>query len=1037
MIQYREVEQQETARALARRLLDQLSSELLAARQPLATYRVQLHAGFDFAAAEAILPYLARLGVSDLYTSPLFTAAPGSTHGYDVVDHQQISPELGGEAGHERLVAALRANGLGHLLDIVPNHMGASSKNALWRDLLENGPSATSARFFDVDWHPVKEELTDKVLLPVLGDRYGAVLERGEIKLALREGAFEVAYWDNVLPINPRSYVQILSHRLAELEVKLGPGNALDELKSILTALENMPLRREQEPVRREERRREKEVVKRRLGALVGGSPEVSEFLEENVRLFNGEPGKPRSFDLLDRLLGAQAYRLAHWRVSSEEINYRRFFDINALAALRVEDPVVFEETHRLALRLVSEGKVSGLRIDHPDGLAYPTRYFSLLQETHVLNLARALAEKQLNLAPALAEKQDLDWQSLAPALHDELQLELRTRGQASPFFRPLYVVAEKILGRTEHLPAAWAVRGTTGYDFLNSLNGIFVETGNAAQLEKIYARFIGGNIDFDELCYQKKKLILYSAMASEMNLLARKLNRISEGNRWTRDFTLYALRAGLIELVACFPVYRTYLDEEGRVDERDRRYVLQAVAAARRRNPAENWSIYEFIADILLQKFAAYVQESERPVQLAFAIKLQQVLGPVMAKGVEDTAFYVYNRLVSLNEVGGEPQHFGTTVEAFHEQNAQRARHFPRSLLATSTHDTKRGEDARVRIDALSELPEEWRRTLPALARSTEALRREVDGRRAPDRNEELLLFQTLLGVWPNPTPGQGPLSLPADLSSLRERMQQYLTKATKEAKVNTSWLREDTGWEQAVTGFVGDLLALPARHAFWKSFLPLARRVAQIGMHNSISQLLLKLTAPGVPDLYQGAELWDLSLVDPDNRRPVDYGLRMRLLDELRTGLAMRTRKELVRELYEHWEDGHLKLYLTQTVLQLRRERPLLFGDGGYLPLVPEGPRARHLAAFARTGPDGALAITVAPRLLGGLLEGDESARVLPPSAFANTLVPVPGLQPGAVLRCALTGEGRTLRAHGQGAALAVDELFGSLPLALLVTA
>ena len=1016
-------------RSPARQLLDELAALLARERQPLATYRIQLHKDFPFAAAAALAPYLSQLGVTDLYTSPYLTAAPGSMHGYDVVDHQSLSLELGGETGHAGLCLALREAGLGQVLDIVPNHMGIASGNALWRDLLENGPSATSARFFDIEWHPVKEELEDKVLLPILGDRYGAVLERGEIKLALRDGSFELRYWDHVLPVNPRSYGQVLAHRLRELELRLGHGETLDELKSILTALENMPARREQDPARMEERRREKEVTKRRVFALCASSALVREFLEQNVRLFNGEPGKPRSFDLLDRLLAAQAYRLAHWRVSSEEINYRRFFDINSLAAIRVEDSVVFEETHRLPLRLVAEGKVNGLRVDHPDGLAYPTRYFRLLQDMNILSRARALAQGR-----------GLDWSSLEPQVREELRIELDRAGPASPFFRPLFVVAEKILGRTEQLPPSWAVRGTTGYDFLNALNGIFVDRDSAATMEKIYARFIGASIDFNELCYQKKKLILHTAMASEINLLARQLNRISEGNRWTRDFTLYALRAGLMELVASFPVYRTYIDEEGRVDERDRRYILQAVAAAKRRNPAENWSIYEFIADILLQKFGVHVDESERPAQLAFVVKLQQVLGPVMAKGVEDTAFYVYNRLVSLNEVGGEPQHFGTTVESFHEQNEKRARSWTSSLLATATHDTKRGEDLRTRIDALSELPDEWRRALLVMARRTEPLQREIDGRRAPDRNELILLFQTLLGAWPNPLPGGDPLALPADpnqLASLRERMQQYLTKASKEAKVNTSWLREDSDWEQAVTAFVEALFALPLRHAVWKCFLPLARRLSQIGMHNSLSQLLLKLTSPGVPDIYQGTELWDLSLVDPDNRRPVDFALRARLLDELQASLAVRPRGELARELFGSWEDGRIKLYLTQTVLLLRRERPALFASGGYLPLSAEGPRAKNLCAFARTGPGGGLAVTVVPRLLGKLLEGNERLRRLPKAAFAQTLLPVPGLSPGSRLRDVLTGEERALRPHGQGAALAADELFAALPVALLVPA
>ena len=598
------------AREQARRLLEETAVELAAARQPLATYRLQLHKDFGFEAAANVLRYLADLGVTDLYTSPILQAAPGSVHGYDVIDHGSINAELGGAEGYEKMAAAVRDAGLGHVLDIVPNHMGLGSGNALWLDLLENGPAARAAKFFDVEWHPVKEELAGKVLVPVLGDRYGAVLERGEIQLELHEGAFRIRYYDHVFPVNPRSYGQILSHRIDVLEKELGQSEFLDELKSIVFVLQKMPSRNEQDPARQEERRREKEVAKRRVATLCAGSSAVRRHLEENVRIFNGTAGKPRSFDLLDGLLDAQAYRLAHWRVSSEEINYRRFFDINSLAAIRMEDPEVFETAHRIPLRLLAEGKINGLRVDHPDGLAYPRRYFGLLQEAHILQRAKARAEQRR-----------ISWETLQEAVREELR-----ESEDPRLVRPLYVVAEKILGRTETLPGGWRVAGTTGYDFLNSLNGIFVARENAEKLDRIYARFIHGEIDFEELVYQKKKQVLYTAMASEMNLLARQLNRISEGNRWTRDFTLYALRSALIEVIACFPVYRSYIEDAEHVDDRDRNYILQAVACARRHNPAENASIYEFIADILLQKFAAYVAEAERPAQHAFALKLQQI---------------------------------------------------------------------------------------------------------------------------------------------------------------------------------------------------------------------------------------------------------------------------------------------------------------------------------------------------------------------------------------------------------------------------
>ena len=991
----------EMAREGARRLLGEVARELAAARQPLATYRVQLHQAFGFDAAAGIARYLSELGISDLYTSPILQAAPGSAHGYDVIDHGTINLELGGAEGFDRLSASLREAGLGLVLDIVPNHMGLGSGNALWLDLLENGPSSFSAKFFDVEWRPVKEELAGKVLLPVLGDRYGAVLERGEIVLELHDGAFRVRYFDHLFPVNPRSYGRILGHRIEALEEKLGRSEALDELKSILFVLEKMPSRNEQDPARREERRREKEVAKRRLATLCAGSLAVRRHLEENVRIFNGTPGKPRSFDLLDDLLDAQAWRLAHWRVSSEEINYRRFFDINSLAAIRMEDPEVFAHAHRVPLQLLAQGKIAGLRIDHPDGLAYPRRYFGLLQEAHVLQRARARAERE-----------GLRWEELEGPLLEEL------RASADPrLSRPLYVVAEKILGRTESLPEGWRVAGTTGYDFLNSLNGIFVERENAEKLEKIYARFIHGRIDFEELVYLKKKQVLYTAMASEMNLLARQLNRISEGNRWTRDFTLYALRSALIEVIACFPVYRSYIEEPGHVDEHDRLHILQAVACAKRQNPAENASIYDFIADILLQKFAAYVAEEERPAQHAFALKLQQIFGPVMAKGLEDTAFYVYNRLVSLNEVGGEPEHFGNTVESFHQAARVRAEEWPRSLLATATHDTKRGEDTRVRIDALSELPEEWRKTAIDFARRTEGLRREVDGRLAPDRNEQMLLLQTLLGAWP---------ARPEELPGLRDRLAEYMIKAAKEAKVNTSWIQEDQRWEDALRAYVEGLFALPPRHPLWKGLLPFAQRVAAIGMHHSLSQVLLKVASPGVPDFYQGTELWDLSLVDPDNRRPVDFSLRRRLLDGLRASSLARA--DLARELYGNWEDGRIKLFVTHAALQARKSMPAAFAGGGYVPLRAEGPHAENLCAFARTGPGGELAVAVAPRLVASLLDG---AR-LRSDKLEETFIAVPGIGAGNPLRDALTGEERAAGEHG----FRVDQLFSTLPLALLVS-
>ena len=616
----------------------------------------------------------------------------------------------------------------------------------------------------------------------------------------------------------------------------------------------------------------------------------------------------------------------------------------------------------------------------------------------------------------AAAERRGERWDEMEHAVRDELARDVRRRGQQSPLCKPVFVVAEKILGGNERLPETWAVRGTTGYDFLNQVNGLFVDPAAREMMNRIYTRYIGGPIDFEELVYQKKKLVLYTAMAAEMNLLARQLNRISEANRWTRDFTLYSLRTALIEVIACFPVYRTYIAEDGVVDERDRKYILQAVACAKRKNPVENESIYDFIADILLQKFAAYVAPEERPAQLAFVIKLQQMLGPVTAKGLEDTAFYVYNRLLSLNEVGGEPRHFGVTPEQFHAHNELRARSWPRTLLATATHDTKRGEDTRTRIDALSEMPRQWAASLASWTRRLDPLLRDVDGRKAPDRNELMLFFQTLIGVWPNQREMNGAHLAPEEMQQLSDRLQQYMVKAVKEAKVNTSWIQEDRRWEEAVTGFVRDVLQLPLKNGFWRSFLKFQRRCAEIGMHNSLAQVVLKIASPGVPDLYQGTELWDFSLVDPDNRRPVNFEVRKRALHEMTSDT--RPRAEVARDLYSRWEDGRIKLFLFQAALHARRNHADLFTAGAYQALQASGPRAEHVVAFART--IGARsAVAVVPRLVGGLLQG---AR-LPPEAFAETLLPLSGHYVDV-----FTGE------EHEGP-VRVDRLFSAIPVALLV--
>ena len=800
-------------------------------RIPLATYRLQLGSRLTFDDAAGLVPYLAVLGISDCYTSPFFETSSENSHGYDVSDHNRLREELGGEVAFVRFSDALGRHGLGLLIDLVPNHMGiARNRNRWWMDVLENGAGSRYAHAFDIDWKPAKPELAGKVLLPVLGDQYGIVLERGELRLELNDGVFAVRYYDTTLPIAPHSYSRILGHRIGELEARLGPSHpGLLELNALTTwfaALAPRPNRDREPPKGRPQ---DKTAGVERLAVLLRQSPEVKTFLDETIRRFNGTVDDPRSFDLLDELLSEQAYRVAFWRVAGEEINYRRFFDINELAAIRMEDPDVFAETHRLVFRLVGAGQVTGLRVDHPDGLYAPAEYFRSLQR----ECARA-----------------------APDVDGDF-----------------YIVAEKILSAGESLPQSWPIAGTTGYDFLNLLNGIFVDRSQARAIEHLYARLIKERPPFGEVVYECKRLVMQTAMSSELNMLAHRLNAISEKHRSSRDFTLGSLTHALTEIVANFPVYRTYVGEDQRaVSDRDREFIARAVAQAKRRTPLTSPSIFDWIQDILTLRFPPWAREAERRERLEFAMRFQQITSPVTAKGYEDTALYRFNRLVSLNEVGADPSRFGTPVAEFQTAMVERQRTYPHALSATSTHDTKRGEDVRARINVLSEIPDELRRRVSLWQKLNRSHRTTVDAQPTPGANTEYLIYQTLIGAWP--------IGL--------ERLCAYLLKAIHEAKSHTSWINPNTRYDDAITRFAEAILD-PARSSrFLEDFGPFQARVAHYGAFNSLAQTLVKITAPGVPDFYQGSELWDLNLVDPDNRRPVDWPLRQNMLEELTRALG-----------------------------------------------------------------------------------------------------------------------------------------------------
>jgi (1->4)-alpha-D-glucan 1-alpha-D-glucosylmutase len=1006
--------------------IDELADQIARERRiPRATYRLQLNGDFTFDDARALAPYLHDLGISDCYASPILKARPGSTHGYDVCDPSQINPALGGEAGFDAFTAALHERGMGLIVDVVPNHMGIGECNSWWMDVLENGPSSPYASYFDIDWHPVKHELENKVLLPILEDQYGDVLEQGKLKLAYDAGAFAIVYGPISLPVAPRTSIPILEAQLARLQAAAeSDDEAVVELQSILTALSYLPPRTEDEPARRAERLREKQVVKRRLAALTESSAAARAALDATIEQFNGRVGDPRSFDMLDALISAQPYRPAFWRVASEEINYRRFFDINELAAIRVELPEVFADTHQLILARLTAGQITGLRIDHPDGLWDPPGYFRRLQE-------RYLAET-IQARRAEAGEPPADPEALARAAARWLD-ERATNG---PGAWPLYVIAEKILSEREPLPRDWAVAGTTGYDFLSAVLGLFVDSANERAFDRLYRDFIAegrrpGQPGFAELVHAAKQETMRSALASEINALSNQIARITEKNRRYRDFTLRGITQALREVIAYLDVYRTYIAGPGPVSDRDRRYILEAVAEARRHNPNIPRPILQFLRDTLLLRNLDQFAPDDQPAVLSTVMKFQQLTGPVMAKSVEDTAFYNYNRLVALNDVGGNPSQFGGSVADFHQQNATRARDWPHAMLTLTTHDTKRSEDVRARIAVLSELPDDWAAALERWRALNVRHRTQVDGRPAPDGNDEYLLYQTLLGAWPFELLEPG--GEPAALAEFCERIVAYMQKATKEAKAHTSWISPDEEYDAAVAQFVRALLA-DGPNPFLDDMRALARRVAFFGHLNALAQLLLKLTAPGVPDIYQGNELWDFSLVDPDNRRPVDYARRRELLGGLRQASAGDGpgRVELARELLASYSDGRIKLYVTAQTLGLRRERPELFAQGAYQPLEAFGQHAAHVCAFARTHA-GASVVVAVPRLVAGLTGGAER-QPTGDATWRRGWLELPGARIGQRYRNRLTGELITVGSYDGEPGVALRAVFREFPVALL---
>lgn len=949
-------------------------------RVPVATYRIQFHRDFRFVDARDIVPYLHELGVSEIYASPRFRARRGSSHGYDVANPLRVNSELGTDEDFNDLCEKLQHYGMGLVLDIVPNHMAASHENPWWMDVLEHGPSSPFARYFDIDWHPATSKAAflqeNRVLVPMLGDLYGNVLENRELSLRLDEGGLYVRYWDHRFPLDPKSYAPVLEYCADRLAVTLGSTHpAVAEMRRLIQTVEEMPPRTVTEPGLIRERRERAVAVKQRLFRPYRDALEIRLAFDTALRDFSGTKGDQVGFGRLHAVLEDQAYRLAYWKIAFEEINYRRFFDINELVSLRMDEEDVFEARHQIILQLVKDGRISGLRVDHIDGLYDPATY-----------LAR-----------------------------------LRDALEAATPWRKLYLVVEKILGRNEPLPPDWQADGTTGYDFLNVLNDLFIDPEGLRRLEASYAGFTAETRPFAEICYARNKQVMWSLFTGEVNALGHHLGRLAAQDRQARDVPLSELMHALVEVTACLPVYRTYV-RGPEIAEHDRLYLERTIALARQRTSGADAGpqAFDFLRRVFLLEPQPYAV-GQKEECLRFVMRWQQFTGPVMAKGLEDTAFYVYNSLISRNEVGGDPlrDQPPLDLDGFHRFNQRRLEHWPHSMSATSTHDTKRSEDVRARINVLTELAAEWDQRLARWSEWNRAHKTAVDGAWAPAPGEEVLLYQSLLGVWPLD---------PDEMEGFSERFRGFVIKAVREAKTWSSWIAPDQPHEAALLRFVDGILGGSGDGPFLPDFLEFQERVAWHGALNSLSQTLIKITAPGVPDTYQGTEMWDFSLVDPDNRRPVDFRKRIAALEEIHRCASDPT--GLLADLVGCWKDGRIKLFLTDKVLDFRRERASLYLDGDYVPLAVEGPRQSNACAFARAG-DGAWALTAAPRWTTQLAPAGQAP--LGEEVWTDTRLVLPAAAP-TNWRHALSGEILTAPERDGHRTLYLRDALRRFPVALL---
>jgi len=938
-------------------------------RPVLSTYRLQLHAGFRLAQARELVPYLAQLGVSHLHCSPILAARSGSLHGYDVTDPTRLNPALGTEDELRALAGTLHAAGLGMVLDVVPNHMAASSANPFWEDVLMHGSGSPFARWFDIEWRSSEPSPRPRIVLPVLGDLRVHVLERGELGLRLIGGQVRVGYHEHEWPLDPLSLHLVLPFIADEAERSGAPADLVASIRAHGRMLRALARRRARAQAAREDLARRAGDAAAHVAGLLR-EPVLGAAGERAVRQFGaGAEGVRR----LRRLLDAQRYRVVFWRRAARELNYRRFFDVNELVALHMEDPDVFDRTHARVLAWRREGIIDGFRVDHPDGLLDPLAYL------------RRLADEAF------------EWRADARY--------------------PVWV--EKILMPGEMLPAAWPVAGTTGYDFLNQAERVFVHPAGFAQVERDYAHLIRRRLSFALATEAGKRDALEGGLSPGVRLLTTRLLRLAAGT--TPPLTANAARAALVEVLTALPVYRTYIDRHnptGTAD--DRRLLEEAIASARSRGRATPAALDQLQAVLLGSPGADAEREQLR---LRFVQRFQQLSGPAMAKGVEDTAFYSWVPLASLNEVGGSAEVGSDAAAVLHGAAALRARTWPRAMLAVTTHDTKRTADVRARLDVLSELADEWEERVYRWRRLTRPLqRRSADGN-APDVNTLYLFFQTLVGVWP-----VGEVMDGACRDGLVGRLQEYMLKAVREAKRRTSWLDPDAVYESAVSDYVAGALDPGLSAAFLADLAQFVERIAAAGWWNSIARTVLQLTSPGTPDIYQGDELWNLALVDPDNRRPVDFARRRRLLDEVAVGGFAGPGSALLDAMVSRPGDGRLKLHVTRRLLHVRRRFPALFAGSEYLPLDASGPHAGELLAFARRAGESWMVVVV-PRLTTS--GGAGSAPPLGAEFWGETIVGLPPGCAGRTLTCALAGSVVEMRGGG----MPVGSALFRLPAAVLV--